>query len=114
MNAIAVSPAQVQIVKDALIQDPSNFGVGILHEPTGRIFLSPFDDLPNQAGHADLVQVAGVSIRECKGFVIVERAGSFQAVNNSHLNGLQGQPGSLQMPATLFAQIELALRHAGL
>jgi len=32
----------------------------------------------------------------------------------SHLNGPQGQPGSLQMPAPLFADIVQALQDEGL
>jgi hypothetical protein len=35
-------------------------------------------------------------------------------INASHLNGPQGRPGSLRMPQPLFADLETALRQAGL
>jgi len=106
-------PAEVQAVKGALNRNSLNAGVGILHEPTGRIFLRPFDDVPG--GHVELVTVVGLPLNECKGFAILkEPGGSFVPVNNSHINGLQGASGSLMMPQATFAEIVQALQAAGL
>jgi hypothetical protein len=108
-------PAPVQAVKDALTRSAFDFGVGILHEPTGQIHLAPINSLPNRGGHAELVSVLGLQQGECKGFAIVkDPAGTFVPVNLSHLNGLQGSPGSLQMPQATFAEIVRALQAAGL
>jgi hypothetical protein len=107
------SPQEVQAVKAALDQDPLNAGVGILHEPTGRIYLKPFDQVPG--GHAQLAGDLGLPLSECKGFGIAKAAGgAYVPVNNSHLNGPQGLPGSLQMPQPTFADIVRALQAAGL
>jgi hypothetical protein len=110
--AIAL-PVEVQAVKDALDQNALNAGVGILHEPTGKIHLRPFDQVPG--GHAQLVGMMGLPLNECKGFAILKAAdGWFIPVNNSHLNGPQGTPGSLQMPRVTFDEIVQALGAAGL
>lgn len=106
-------PGEVQAIKDALNQDSLNAGVGILHEPTGRIHLMPFDLVPG--GHAQLAGSLGVPLSECKGFGIFKAVnGAFIPVNSSHLNGPQGMPGSLQMPASTFQEIVKALQAAGL
>jgi hypothetical protein len=110
--AIAL-PAEVQAVKDALDQNALNAGVGVLHEPTGRIHLKPFDQVPG--GHAQLAGMMGLPLMECKGFAIVKATdGRFVPVNISHLNGPQGTPGSLQMPQATFDEIVRALGAAGL
>jgi hypothetical protein len=107
------SPQELQAVKAALDHNPLNLGVGILHEPTGRISLRPFDQLPG--GHAQLAGDLALPLGECKGFGIAKAAGgAYVPVNSSHLNGPQGSPGSLQMPASTFAEIVAALQAAGL
>jgi hypothetical protein len=111
---VTASPAEVQAVKDALARDVNNVGVGVVHEPTGRVYLKPFDDLPMGGGHQELASLTQLPLGECKGFVIGLLHGGYVVVNSSHLNGPQGQPGSLQMPAPLFLDIEQALRAAGL
>src|SRR5438128_1537370 len=113
MVPLRCDPGEVQKVKDELQRRPSNSGVGILHEPTGQIFLAPFDDVPG--GHAELVQRMKLPHSECKGFAIVlQPNGTPAALNNSHLNGTQGMPGSLQMPSAMFDTIVRALKDAGL
>lgn len=114
MSPFTCDPQEIQAVKTGLRQNPRNYGIGLLHEPTQRIYLSPIDNLPNQAGHNDLVNLHGLSARECKGFGIDEQNGQFVPINNSHLNGPQGQPGSLTMPQDTFDAIVEALRDAGL
>ncbi len=96
------------------MRDELNIGVGVLHEPTGQVRLRPMDALPNRGGHAELAGLLGLPLAECKGFVIGKQADVFVPVNLSHLNGPQGQPGSLQMPAATFAAVVAALQSAGL
>jgi hypothetical protein len=107
------SPAEVQAVKDALLIDAQNVGIGIYHELTDRVFLAPFDNLRG-GGHAALVVAQGLRLSDCKGFVVGRSGNGWTVLNVSHLNGPQGQPGSLAMPLPLFASIELALHAAGL
>ncbi len=114
MSFFACDPREVQRVKDALQYNDVNLGVGIVHEPTGQIRLSPFDDLPRRGGHVELADALGLPLAECKGFIIARQGDSFMPVNMSHLNGPQGQPGSLQMPAATFAGVVRALLGAGL
>jgi hypothetical protein len=105
----------VQAVKDALNHSSFDIGVGVLHEPTGRVHVTPINSLPNRGGHAELASVLGLRLVECKGFAIVKNpAGAFVPLNVSHLNGPQGAPGSLQMPQATFAEIVRALQAAGL
>jgi hypothetical protein len=113
VGVLTCNPQELQRVKDALVKNANNVGVGMLHEPTGQISLEPFNDL--QGGHDQLVARKQLVDADCKGFVVVRLAdGSFDAVNNSHLNGPQGQPGSLFMPAAVFQAIVRTLRQAGL
>ena len=113
MSLVTCDAQEVQHVKDELVINPNNVGVGILHEPTGLIHLAPFDDL--HGGHDQLVFHKKLAAQECRGFVVVRLPdGSFDAVNNSHLNGPQGSPGSLLMPVPLFQTIVQVLRQAGL
>jgi hypothetical protein len=114
MVPLTCDPQEVQVVKDALEADSLNSGVGLLHQPTGRIYLQPMDSLPNKCGHDDLAQIVNVPTSECKGFAVVKSNGNFIPLNLSHLNGPQGQPGSLQMPQPVFDQIVQALNDAGL
>jgi hypothetical protein len=112
---VICDPAGVQAVKAALSQDTNDVGVGIFHEPTGEVHLSPINNLPNHGGHAELVSSLGLRLVECKGFLILrDPSGGFQPVNMSHLNGPQGVPGALRMPHLTFAAIVGALQAAGL
>jgi hypothetical protein len=106
-------PQEVLRVKDALAKDANNFGVGVLHEPTGRIFLAPYDDLGG--GHDLLVAKRHLTAFDCKGFVVILLLnGTFDTLNHSHLNGTQGQPASLSMPNGTYQEIGTTLRQAGL
>jgi hypothetical protein len=105
-------PQDVQAVKDALASDPNNIGVGIIHEPTGRVFLKPFDDVPG--GHAQLAGDLGFPLSEVKGFIVGRSGAGHQVVNLSHLNSGQGSPGPMQMPQPLFDAVLQSLRDAGL
>ena len=107
-------PGELQVVKDALNRDSTNLGVGILHVPSGHIHLIPFDSLPMRGGHAEFAGLLHLPLDQCRGFVIATQPAGFLVSNMSHLNGPQGQPGSLQMPAPLFADIVQALQDEGL
>ncbi len=106
-------PHDIQAVKDALAKDPNNIGVGIIHEPTGRIVLKPFDDVPG--GHAQLAGDLGLPLSETRGFLVGRSGSSYQVVNLSHLNSLRaGGPGPMQMPQPLFDIVVKSLQAAGL
>lgn len=107
-------PAELRAVKDALGADARNIGIGVLHEPTGRIHLMPINSLPDRNGHAELVELLKLSGSDCKGFIIALGGGVFVVLNQSHLNGPQGTPGSLKMPAHTFNNVLRELTHAGL
>jgi hypothetical protein len=66
---LTASPSEVQLVKGALTRDPNNVGVGVIHLPAGQVHLLPFDNLPYGGGHAELVQILGVSLSDCRGFL---------------------------------------------
>src|SRR5438067_12869118 len=109
MVPFTCNPQELQSVKDELTKQPRNYGVGVLHEPTGQIHLAPFDTVPG--GHTELTSKRNLTNSECKGFIIVRQPdGAFTAINLSHLNGSQGQHGSLRMPQTTFDAILEALR----
>jgi hypothetical protein len=106
-------PQEVQAVKDALARDPNNIGVGIIHEPTGLVFVKPFDDVPG--GHAQLALDRRLPLHESRGFVIGRAGSGYQVMNRSHLNGPgQGSPGPMQMPQPLFDAVLQSLKDGGL
>ena len=115
-NQYVADANEVQAVKDALNQNHLNAGVGIVHLPTGKIHIKPFNDSALQGGgHIGLVDSLSLNAAECRGFGVAKNAaGNFEAANVSHLNGIQGQPGSLQMPANIFNDVVDALKAAGL
>ena len=106
-------PHEVQAVKDALGRNPNNIGVGIIHEPTGRVFLKPFDDVPG--GHAQFAGDLGLPVSETRGFLVGRSGSGYQVVNLSHLNSAApGSPGPMQMPQPLFDVALQSLQDAGL
>lgn len=107
------SPLEVQAVKDAILLNPNNFGVGIWHRPSDQIIVDSFDNL-QIPGHVGLVLARGFQRGDCRGFIVVLQRGRWTAVNLSELNGPMGEPGALRMPAAEFAAIDQALRTAGL
>ena len=104
-----VDSQELRTVREALKEDPSNFGVGILHQPTGRIALRPFNQLKNRGGHLELVNELEWSTRECLGFVVARPADECVMVNLSQLNA---PTGALWMPAGTFRSIVLSLRQS--
>jgi hypothetical protein len=112
MVPIRCDPQRIQAIKNALHQNPVNSGLGILHEPTGRIYLEPFN---NVGGHDLFAKQLGLPANECKGFAItINPDGTFTPMNVSSLNGPQARPVALQMPASTFQNIVQALLNAGL
>lgn len=104
-----VDPDELTAVREALQEDASNFGVGVLHVPSGRIALRPFDQLKNRGGHLELVSESEWTPRECLGFVVARPAGESLMVNLSQLNA---QVGPLWMPPGTFRTIVLSLRQS--
>jgi hypothetical protein len=66
-------PTEIQAIKDALTQDPNNIGVGILHLPTDKIVLAPFDSV---GGHDALVLREKLLPVDCREFVVVLSSGA--------------------------------------
>ena len=109
-------PAKGEIIQyiytNSQHQNPVNSGLGVLHEPTGRIYLVPFDDA---GGHDLFAKLLGLPASECKGFAItINPDGTFMPMNVSSLNGPQAGPSALQMPLPTFQSIVQALLDAGL
>lgn len=104
-----VDANELAAVRDALVADPTNFGVGILHVPSERIVLRPFDCLKNRGGHLELVDELEWPTRDCLGFVVSRPAGECVMVNLSQLNA---QAGPLWMPPATFREVATTLRQS--
>jgi hypothetical protein len=104
-----VESIELDRVREALKEDPWNLGVGILHVPTGRIALRPFDQLKNRGGHLELVHELEWVLGECLGFIVARPAAECVMVNLSQLNA---QAGALWMAPETFRNIVLALRQS--
>jgi len=102
-----VEREELVTVRDALMRDSCNLGVGILHLPTGRIALKPFAQLPHRGGHVELAGNLDWAPDECLGFFVARPTGECVMINRSQLNA---QAGPLQMPQGTFRNILLSLR----
>src|SRR6266545_183455 len=100
-----VDSREVDAVKQALTADPGDIGVGVIHLPTAGIILRPFNSIPSGNGHIGLVDETVSPADEFRGFIVIREAGRYDVLNSSHLNGPQGAPGSLRMPAQVFDMI---------
>lgn len=109
-----VDGSELQSAKSALNADVTDFGVGIYHIPTNRVYISPASQT-NPIGHNALVRQLSFNRNECRGFVIARHptTGQFVVENTSGLNiGFGGT--RLGMPQSLFDSIEQAVITAGL
>jgi hypothetical protein len=102
-----VNPVDLLVVRDALRQDPTNFGVGVAHRPSARIALRPFDEVHHRGGHLSLASELGWPADECFGFLVARPGAECVMVNLAHLNA---QSGALLMPPDTFRTILLSLR----
>jgi hypothetical protein len=103
----SVSSEELQTVRDALLQDSYNLGVGVLYLPTGRIALRPFEQLPCRGGHVELASQLEWAPEECLGFFVARPVDECVMINRSQLNA---QAGALQMPQGTFRNILQSLR----
>ncbi len=110
----SVDGNEVQAVKNALNADVTDFGVGVFHVHTNRVYLLPASQT-KPVGHNALVQQLNLYRSECRGFVIAKHptTGQFVMENASGLNVGSGGVG-LGMPQPLFNSINHAVLPAGL
>lgn len=83
---LTLAPLELLAVREALREEPSNYGVGVLHQPSERIALRPFDDIRFRGGHRELVDELGWRTDDCLGFLVAQQAGKCVLVNLAHLN----------------------------
>ncbi len=102
-----VAPFELLAVREALQEDSLNYGIGLLHEPTERIGLRPFNHVHHRGGHLGLAAECGWAANECLGFLVAIPNGTSVIVNVSQLNV---RKGGLNMPAATFRNIVLSLR----
>jgi hypothetical protein len=102
-----VAPFELLAVREALREDSLNFGVGLLHEPSGRIGLRSFNDIYHRGGHLGFAGECAWRVDECLGFLVAMPKESCTIVNLSQLNV---RKGGLHMPAEIFRSIVLSLR----
>ncbi len=100
---------ELQAVRDALRTDSCNLGVGIVHLPTGRIALKPFESLRHRGGHVGLAAEMEWSPEECLGFMVARPSAECIMINRSQLNA---QAGALHMPAETFRNVLSRLRNS--
>jgi hypothetical protein len=103
-----VAPFELLSVREALQDDPLNYGVGLLHLDTSRIVLRPFNDVCHRGGHLELVNEHAWLSGECFGFIVAKPEGTCVLINQSQLNVQAG--GGLAMPKETFRNIVLGLR----
>jgi hypothetical protein len=110
-----VDSNEVKTVKNALNADITDFGVGVYHIPTARVYLAPASTTKPAFGHNTLVLQLGLNRNDCRGFVIAKhpQTGQYVIENASGLNVGSGGVG-LGMPQPLFDSIKQALLAAGL
>jgi hypothetical protein len=109
-----VDKSDVDTVKAALIADITDFGVGVYHIPTNRLYLRPASH--NQpVGQIALVTALGINRSDCRGFVIAKHppTGQYVIENISGLNVGSGGVG-LGMPQDEFDRIRQSVLAAGL
>jgi hypothetical protein len=105
--AFTVLPEELLAVREALLQDAGNLGVGVVHLPTARIALRPFDRLQHRGGHVELAGANDWAPDHCLGFLVARPTGECVMINRSQLNA---QTGPLQMPQVAFRKVLLSLR----
>jgi hypothetical protein len=104
---------ELQAVKIALNADVTDFGVGVYHIPSNRVYLVPASRTRPNVGHGALVQQLNLNRTDCRGFVITKHTSLYVVENASGLNVNSGGVG-LGMPQPLFDSIRQALLAAGL
>ncbi|MCE9530804.1 MAG: hypothetical protein K8T89_06740 [Planctomycetes bacterium] len=102
-----VDPDELNAVREALARDRTEYGVGILHQPSSKIALRPFDQLRYRGGHQELISLKEWLPEDCLGFIVARPAEEYVMINLAQINT---RDGPLNMPAGLFRNIVLSLR----
>jgi len=102
-----VDAAELNLVRESLRNDPANLGVGLLHRPSDRLVLRPFNEVRHRGGHLELVHEFGWLPDECFGFIVAKPGRECVMVNLSQLNA---RGGPLFMAHATFRKILLSLR----
>lgn len=106
-----IAPAEVENLRAAWGQDPTDIGLGLYNPGTGEIHVGSYDTTGRQ-GHDGLQANLGILDRDranWRGFVVSSHG---QAINGSGFNLSDG--GTHQMRPEYWAEVEQALRQAGL
>ncbi|MBY0232800.1 MAG: hypothetical protein K2W96_26255 [Gemmataceae bacterium] len=99
-------------MKAAMTGNPSDIGLGLYNPSAGEIHIGTFDTTGQRIGHDGLQVSLGIPDEDrpdWRGFVFTSGK---QVVNSSGFNVVDGSPPRMR-PAS-FAQVEAALRRAGL
>lgn len=107
-----IPQAEVAVVKTAWGHNPQDLGVGLYNPTTGEIHVGTFDTTGRQIGHDGLqmaLRIPDVDRLHWRGFVFTSTGRTF---NQSGFNIPDGTPP--RMRADFYAQVEDALRRAGL
>jgi hypothetical protein len=117
-------PQDVSRIRAGLVANPANLGVGVVDIGSGIIRLIPYDETnqwvarnPHRqvmAGHEAAAVIAGFTIPQSRGFILVVDAvsGLWQISNRSHLNLPDGN--GLRMESKSFDLVVKALENAGI
>ena len=107
-----IPQAEVVAVRAAWSQNSSDIGLGLYNPCTGEIHVGTFDTTGQRLGHDGLQMTLGIPDADrpqWRGFVFTSAG---QAINMSGFNAPDGTPP--RMRADYYAQVEDALRRAGL
>jgi hypothetical protein len=105
-----IPQAEVDALRLAWARNPNDLGLGLFNPSTGAIHVGSFD-MTGRIGHDGLQNMLGIPDADrphWRGFVV---SSGGLAINNSAFNNPDG--GVRMLPAS-FAQVEEALRQAGL
>jgi hypothetical protein len=107
-----IPQAEVDAVRRAWAQNGNDIGLGLYNPSTGEIHVGTFDTTGQRMGHDGLQQSLGIPDSDrprWRGFVF---SSGGQVINNSGFNVPDGTPP--RMRADAFAEVQAALRRAGL
>ena len=103
---------EANAVKKALDADITDAGVGVLHVPSGKVFLRPASK--TKSSHAQFVKELGYNADEVRGFVVTmdPKSAKYVVENISSLN-VQYPGDSMKMAHELFATVTEKMSQLG-
>jgi hypothetical protein len=99
---------ELRTVRDNLVHNRSDLGVGVVHLPSRQIHLRSFSLLRQGGGHIELIDQYAWVLEECRGFLIARPRDECVVINLSHVN--QQVVGSLHMANETFRDVWQTLR----